>query len=83
MLMPEAAVNEDNALATAEHEIWFTREILDVQAIAIPEAVCDTSYQHLRFSSFAADTPHILGAPYFADRIHNPQLDDKKQKAES
>lgn len=62
MQVPEASVDEDDALPRTEDEVGLTRERLVVEAIAVSQGVNEAADLKLRGGVLAADAAHVFRA---------------------
>jgi hypothetical protein len=62
VLMPEAAVDEDQPLFTGENEIWTTRKIETMKTVTSAKLPYDASDDEFRTRVFASDSSHVLAA---------------------
>jgi hypothetical protein len=69
MLMPEAAMHEDNLLRFAKDKIWPTGEIFRMQAVSVAHTVHDPPDDHFRLRVNRSDAAHVLGATVLAKSI--------------
>ena len=59
VLVPEAAVDEDHLSTARKDQVWFTRQILPVEPIAIAGSIQEPPHEHLWLGVSAADASHI------------------------
>lgn len=71
MPVPEATMNEDDSLASAEYEIGLPGQVFCMEPVAIAEAKDQPPYCHLRTRVFGADAGHDLGASGLRDHVHS------------
>jgi len=70
MTVPEAAMHEDHGLVFRQNNIWFARQILDVQAEAIAEAMEQRPDYLFRLCVFAGDGLHVAASLLRCMDIH-------------
>jgi hypothetical protein len=69
MLMPEAAMDEDNFLRFAKDKIWPTGEIFRMQAVSVAHTVHDPPDHHFRLRVNRSDAAHVLGTTVLAKSV--------------
>ena len=73
--VPEASVYQDQGAVLRERNIWFSRKFSVVDPEPETPAMKSGANQHLRFSVFALDAAHHLGAGRLVDDIgHDTDL---------
>lgn len=70
MLVPEAAMNENNLFSTRENEIGLTGQVRPVKPIPVAEAMNQPPNCQLRFHALAFNPAHVLGAALWAYPVH-------------
>ena len=70
VVMPEAAVHEDNFLVARENQIGLSWKDTYVEAVAKTHRKNEPPYSQFRRHTFTTDAAHIFAASSAADRIH-------------
>ena len=65
MLVPEAAMDEDDFLPWPEDQIRLAGQVLGMEPVAITHAVHQRPHQHLRLHPRRPDSSHVPGAEFF------------------
>ena len=69
MLVPKAAMQENDFLASREHKIGLSRQILPVQPETVSHPVKHPPQGKFRRRVFRPDLPHIVAAALLANFI--------------
>lgn len=70
--VPEASVYEDGFSLRLEYQVWLSREIGNVKAIAKPKAEDNPPNKQFRRCILPSDTPHCFTALLNGNAIHRP-----------
>ena len=68
--MPETAVDEDHFPERPEYKVRFTRQVFDMQPVAIAEIPADLSDDHFWRRVAGPDPRHVLAALMRCKVIH-------------
>ena len=62
MAMPEASMHKDDLTLATKNKVWATWKPPIVQAVAIAQAMRETTDDHFRLGVLAAHSPHPFGS---------------------
>jgi len=75
MLVPEAAMNEDDLPQTRQHEVRLARKIFAMKSKTVAKPMHKRADCDLRLCVFAADSAHIFAARFAAWIVHVFELE--------
>lgn len=67
MLVPKAAMDEDDLSAWAKHKIGFAREVLPVEPVTIAKPMYGRSHQEFGLGVLRPDRLHVAAARLSSD----------------
>lgn len=62
MLMPEAAMHKNHLAPADKSEVWLSRKLFPVQAVAESLRINQPPHDPFRLGVLAPDAPHVLAA---------------------
>lgn len=71
VLVPKAAVNQDDLLAKRKDEIRFAGEVSSMKAESVPKTVCDLADDYLRLRIFAPNPGHAVTALFWSQVVNH------------